>query len=131
MTATDFYVYFVRGAADLETAAEAFPRHDLAAERTPSALVLTVGELRFEISLDESEAVPAAAAEAGKNTEFEAGMAACTAGFKVRVSDLERALDEINTIMELQGALQDCCGGFVFLPWNHGIIEPWVADDGL
>lgn len=131
MTATTFYVYFVRGTADLGTAADAFPRHDLIPQRTPSSILVSSGELRFEVSLDESEAVAAAAVQAGKNTEFEAEMAHSTARFAVHVSDLEGALDEINVIMELQGALQECCNGFVFLPWNHGIIEPWVADDGL
>ncbi|MDQ6755180.1 MAG: hypothetical protein M3017_17700 [Actinomycetota bacterium] len=131
MTATSFYVYFARGAADLKAAAAALPDHDLSAEQTDSALVVSTGPVRFRVTLDESAAVAEQAADAGKRTEFEADFARCTARFAVEVNDLEGALDEITTIMELQGALQDCCTGFVFLPWNNGIIEPWVADDGL
>jgi hypothetical protein len=33
----------------------------------------------------------------------------------------EAALDEINTLMEVQGASQ----GFLFLPWNGNLSEPW------
>ncbi|HEV7167367.1 MAG TPA: hypothetical protein VGN49_05290 [Micrococcaceae bacterium] len=131
MTATNFYVYFARGAADLDAAAAALPDHDLGADRQGSELLISVAGMRFRVTLEDTPAVAAEAAAAGRGTEFDAGMARCTARFTVEVNDLEAALEEITTMMELQGALQDSCSGFVFLPWNNGIIEPWVAGDGL
>jgi hypothetical protein len=131
MSATNFYVYFARGVADLDDAAAALPDHDLSAQRHGSELLVAVGDLRFRVTLEDSSAVAAEAAAAGRGTEFEAELARCTARFAVEVNDLEAALEEITTMMELQGALQDSCTGFVFLPWNNGIIEPWVGDNGL
>ena len=39
--------------------------------------------------------------------------------------DLDAALDEINTLMEVQGALQDASRGYLFVPWSGNLSEPW------
>lgn len=43
----------------------------------------------------------------------------------VGIDDLDGALDEINTLMEVQVALQDASQGFLFLPCNGNLSEPW------
>ncbi|WP_434612023.1 hypothetical protein [Arthrobacter sp. A5] len=131
MTAARFYVYFVRGAAGLDDAAVTLPDHDLYAAHKDAGLEVRSGKLIFTVTLDETDGMGTAATEAGKDSEFENDMSLCTARFDVEINDLETALDEIHAITELQAALQDCSGGFIFLPWNDGIIEPWVADDDL
>ncbi len=130
MTAARFYVYFVRGVAGLAEAAATLPDHDLSGAVKDAALEVTSGELIFTVTLNESDGIRAAAAEAGKDSEFEHDLSLCSARFDVEISDLEDALDEIHTMTELQGALQDCSSGFIFLPWNNGIVEPWAADGG-
>jgi hypothetical protein len=40
------------------------------------------------------------------------------------IDNLDAALDEINTLMEVQGALQDAAKVFHFLPWNGNLYGP-------
>ncbi|MCU0627700.1 MAG: hypothetical protein MUF21_14630 [Gemmatimonadaceae bacterium] len=49
----------------------------------------------------------------------------CDARFEIEIEDLDAALDEINTLMEVQGALQDASQGWLHLPWNGTVTEPW------
>ena len=49
----------------------------------------------------------------------------CNECFEVTINDLDEALDEVNTLMEIQGALQDVSGGYLFLPWNGSFSERW------
>ncbi len=46
---------------------------------------------------------------------------------EIGIENLDEALDEINTLMEVQGALQDASGGYLFLPWNGTLSKPWQA----
>lgn len=49
----------------------------------------------------------------------------CRVFFRPGACDLDAALDEINTLMEVQVALQEASEGFLFLPWNGNLSEPW------
>lgn len=44
--------------------------------------------------------------------------------FEVGFDDLEAALDESNTLIEVQAVLQELTGGYVVLPWNGNVISP-------
>ncbi|AJT40949.1 hypothetical protein [Psychromicrobium lacuslunae] len=123
-----FFVYFLAGSATLEDAREALPLHDLGpvGVSTESFTVNAEG-LRFRVSLEESAEVATAAQQAAGDQQRWQTLANCAARFSVEVSDLPAALDEINTMMELQGALQDCSDGYLVLPWNGGILGPWGA----
>ncbi|NYE94284.1 hypothetical protein FHU41_000505 [Psychromicrobium silvestre] len=124
-----FFVYFRRGAASLESALNTLPMHDLqAASVTEENFLVSEQGLSFLITLEESEQVPLAAAQAAGAEPRWQPLTECTARFAVEISDLEAALEEINTMLELQGALQDCCNGYLVLPWNGGILEPWGVD---
>jgi hypothetical protein len=48
----------------------------------------------------------------------------CDARFEVSFASLDEARDEINTMMEVQAALQEACGGYLFLPWNGKPAAP-------
>lgn len=69
--------------------------------------------------------VRAEAAEIGEGTPHEADLRGCDAYFEIHFESLDEALDEINTLMEVQGALQDASQGFLFLPWNGNLSQPW------
>jgi len=45
-------------------------------------------------------------------------VAECDACVVVTVPDLDAALDDINTLIEMQGNLQDVTGGVLFLSWT-------------
>jgi len=47
-------------------------------------------------------------------------MGECSARSEIGIDDLNAALDEINTLMEVQDALQDASQGFLFLPCYQG-----------
>lgn len=68
------------------------------------------------------------AQEIGRGTEYEQALSRCDARFEIDIPDLDEALAETNTLMEVQGALQDASAGYLFLPWSYKIMEPWVPD---
>ena len=47
---------------------------------------------------------------------------------QIDIDDLDEALDAINPLIELQGALQDATDGFLVLEWN-GALQPPHRDD--
>ena len=67
---------------------------------------------------------PREAAEIGAGTAHEDALRGCDARFEIGIDDLDAALDEINTLIEVQSALQDASRGFLFLPWNGNLSEP-------
>ncbi len=79
----------------------------------------------FEVGLARGDVVRAEASEIGAGTPHAGAMSRCDARFEIHIADLGEALDEINTLMEVQGALQDASKGFLFLPWNGALTEPW------
>lgn len=44
--------------------------------------------------------------------------------FVVSGEDLDAALDEINTMIIIQGTLQDATNGIIYLPWNGTLTPP-------
>lgn len=120
-----FFVYFRRGTAGIVDAREALAIHDLSAAEVGDESFSVVAEgLSFQVWLDESAQAADQAKIAAEDSGI-AALAACDTRFLVEVADLPAALDEINTMMELQGALQDACNGFLVLAWNGGVVEPW------
>ena len=81
--------------------------------------------MQRRVRLATGPAVAAEALEVGAGTDFADRLARCDARFEIEIDDLDEPLDEINTLMEVQGALQDACGGLLFLPWNGRIAAPW------
>jgi hypothetical protein len=61
------------------------------------------------------------AIEIGEGTDYEIAMGDCDARFEVSFEDLDEALDEINTMIEVQVGLQEVCDGILFLTWNGGL----------
>lgn len=119
------HVYFRRAACDLEAAARALERYRIDVDRRGDRLVAsTPGSPQFRIALDAAPHVAEEAADIGAGTPHAAGMAACDARFVVGFDDLDEVLDEINTLIEIQAALPEVSGGYLFLTWNGHLDGP-------
>jgi hypothetical protein len=119
-------VFFRSGASDLDAAARSLAGYGLTVTRQGDQLCTgRLGSPQFRIRLAAGESVRAEAAEIGQGTPHEEALRECDARFEIDIEDLDEALDEINTLMEVQGALQDDSQGFLFLPWNGNLSEPW------
>jgi hypothetical protein len=51
-------------------------------------------------------------------TVFEQKIANCDARFEVWIEDLDAALDEINSLIDVQDALQSLTRGCTYFTWN-------------
>ena len=119
-------VFCRSGACDLDAAARSLTGYGLTATRHPDDLTVgRPGSPQFRVRLVVGESVRVEAAEIGEGTPHEAALRECDARFEIGIEDLDEALDEINTLMEVQGALQDASHGYLFLPWNGNLSEPW------
>lgn len=119
-------VFFRRGACDLDAAAKALAGYGLGVDRCGDALIVgRSGSQQFRIVLSVAPHVAMEAAEVGEGTPHAAALLDCDARFEIGIDDLDAALQEINTLMDVQGALQDASHGYLFLPWNGSLSEPW------
>jgi hypothetical protein len=124
-------VYFRPGACDLDAAARSLAGYGLTVSRRGDELTAGRPDIPefpnrwFRVRLAAGPHVAAEAAEVGEGTPHAVALRECGARFEVAIADLDAALDEINTLMEVQGALQDASHGFLFLPWNGNLMEPW------
>jgi hypothetical protein len=48
----------------------------------------------------------------------------CDARYEITFKDLEKVLDEINTLIEVQCTLQDATQGFIYRGWNDNLSPP-------
>lgn len=119
------HVYFRSGACDLAGAARLLA--DTGQTVTDQGDHLTTGwpgGPQFRVWFETGEDVKEDAAEIGRGTEFEAAMRECDARFEIGIDDLAEALDEINTLIEVQGTLQDATRGFLYPTWNQNLSGP-------
>jgi len=111
---------------DLDAASRSLTGYGLKVARWGDTITASrPGSPEFRIRLATEEWVRAEAAEIGDGTPHEAAMRECDARFEVSFDSLDDVLDEINTLLEVQGALQDASRGFLFLPWNGNLSGPW------
>ena len=97
--------------------------------RNEQTLTVTRGaDLAFDVYLVHGDHVLSEAIEVSHGSEHHQQMSECDARFEIVISDLNAALSEMNTLMELQGALQDASKGYLFTPWNGNILEPWLEE---
>lgn len=81
----------------------------------------------FKIYLVEADFVNVEAKEISTGTAYQKNMAEFNARFEVIIENLDEALDEANTLMDVQGALQDASNGYLFTAWNGNIMEPYMV----
>jgi hypothetical protein len=119
-------VFFQPEACDLDAAIQSLTRYGLTVTRQGDYLTTgRPGSPQFRVRLVAGMNVRIEAAEISHGTPHAEAMRACSARFEIGIDDLDAALDEINTLMEVQGALQDTSQGFLYLDWNGNLSGPW------
>lgn len=119
-----FFVMFPSGACDLSAAERALRAARFTVVNSGGRLTVSQpGSQHFSVVLSTEEWVALESAEIGER-RGEPALAACNARFEVSVDDLDAALDEVNTLMELEGTLQDASQGYLFLTWNSNLLPP-------
>lgn len=78
----------------------------------------------FQVSLTVDPRVALEVAEFGEGTSFADEMRRCDARFEVGIEDLDEALDEMNTLIEVQCTLQEATRGHLFNSWNGELSGP-------
>jgi hypothetical protein len=118
-------VFFRAGTCDLEAAAASLQDYGLDVAQEPGVLFAsTEGSQPFRIRMSNAPHVRTEAVEIGIGTPDEAAMREFDARFEIAIEDLDEALDEINTLIDVQSALQEVSNGYLFLPWNGHLSGP-------
>lgn len=60
----------------------------------------------------------------GRGHKHRAMAAACDAYIEIKFESLDEVLDEINTLIDVQAALQAATGGLLYLSWNQSFSGP-------
>lgn len=121
-----FHVYFRSADGDLTKALAALLSYGLtASDRGGSIMATRPGAPRFTIAMEQGAHVREAARDVSVDSPFADAVAQCDGRFNVSVDDLDAAQNEINTMLEVMGALQDAARGYLYLPWNGTLTEPW------
>ena len=119
-------VFFRHGACDIDRAVNALKEHRFHVARKGKKLTARQpGKHEFRIELVTDDYVREEAEEIGADTPYAEAMKECGSRFEIFIDDLDAALDEINSLMEVQSALQDASQGYLFLSWNGNLSEPW------
>lgn len=123
---TDFMVFFSGDQKlSLSDAEIACTNAKLDVERQDDCLVVSYPDApSFTVYFSDEPQVLEEAIEIGEGSEFADQLARCGARFEVVVDDLDEAVDEMNTMIFLQGALQELTSGYLFLSWSGEIMPP-------
>jgi hypothetical protein len=62
----------------------------------------------------------------GRRRKFRASVADCDTQIKIELTDLDQTLDEVNTLIQVQSALQAASGGMIYMSWNDSFQSPSV-----
>jgi len=119
-------VFFESPRCDIQRAFQSLVAYGLTVNRGDNMLIChRENSPKFRVLLSDEEHVQLEAQEIGKSTSLAHEMSKCDARFEIYFDDLNDVLGEINTLMEVQGALQDTSQGYLFTPWNGNLAEPW------
>jgi hypothetical protein len=121
-----FLVFYQNQNSSYKKAKELLESYSFEVKEGTDKLVAKANEFTFDITINKAPQIQVKAKEIGKNSPYKQEMNLCNACFEVSIENLEEALDEINTLMEIQGALQDASKGYLFLPWNDSLSEPYL-----
>jgi hypothetical protein len=60
----------------------------------------------------------------GNRQQYREHIAGCDAQIKIELNDVDKTLDEINTLIQIQTALQEATSGLMYLSWNQQFTAP-------
>ncbi len=126
---SSFSVFFPSGQADLAVAATAIEEAGLDITRQAEHLEVApesdfTETLKFEVRFEEGPQVDAVIDSLQGQVEGADVLVGLSARFLISFTDLEAALDEANTVIDLQLALQEATDGALYLTWNNVVQEP-------
>lgn len=132
MSAQHFAIYFSDPAFRLSEGEDALGEIGVEVARDGEILRLSGEDLpRFAVRLLAGDSVAAQARKlaegVGRASPEGEALSRCDRCFVVDIEDFDEALDEINTMMEVQAALQDATGGVLLLSWNGHLSLPYAG----
>ena len=122
-------VFFRSGRGNLDTAAAALAECGLTVRRKGrgSDAELVVGFRagpRLRVAFVQEPYVREEAADFGADSPHAAEMGHCDVRYEILIDDLDGVLDEMNTLIDVQAALQEATNGFLFNTWNGELQGP-------
>lgn len=120
-------IFFRSGISDvsIEGAERLLAARGLQVARDGAALSVRWGNgPELSVAFSAESHVPEEAAELGGGTPFAAELSQCDSRFELSIDDLDAALDEMNTLIEVQCTLQDATRGYLFNSWNGELSGP-------
>lgn len=122
-------IFFKKENSDIKSVCEKLDRYRYSYNYDDNnEMIIIKSDLSFDFKVNMlvGKDINEEAIEISENSKFEAELSKCDAMFEIKIENLDIALDEINTLIEVQGAVQDACKGYLFTPWNGNISEPWI-----
>ena len=83
---------------------------------------------RYELEYRSGPVAVDATETFGPGTDHEAAIKKCDAMIIVRIENLDAALDEANTLMEIEWAAAEAVDGYAYLSWNGNVVTANDAD---
>ncbi|UYZ63946.1 hypothetical protein [Hymenobacter weizhouensis] len=127
MRSATAFIWFRSPGFTLEQAQAALHEHRLTVRQEADMLLVhDGGGPQYRVYLDRGPVVETQIAELAHATPYASRLAGYDQWLEVAIDDLDEALDEINTLIILQGTLQDATQGYLYLDWNGEISPPYA-----
>ncbi|MFC1850878.1 hypothetical protein ACFL27_11850 [candidate division CSSED10-310 bacterium] len=118
-------VFFQSDLCSFESAVESLSEYGLTVHCQGDLITAgRPGSPQYEITVSRETYVQEEAIEISTATPHAEAMSKCNTRFEIVIDDLDEALDEINTLIEVQSALQEASEGYLFIPWNDTLSAP-------
>jgi hypothetical protein len=119
------FIFFSGGPYSLDSAAQVLAERGLTVKRRSDELEVGFpGKPVLRVSLSTDAYVRGEAEELSEGTPYSSEMSKCIGRFEILIDDLDAVLAEINTLIDVQVAIQQLTRGFLYSTWNGDISGP-------